>query len=81
LGTPVHPSSPEESGLTDDQRQQLDRLADLLRGHSPDRLDAFLDSLEGGADPAEDVILVDEDGNPLKRTVYISGRRARTEQV
>lgn len=34
-----------------------------------------------GATPAEDVILVDENGNQIKRTVHIGGKRPRTEQV
>jgi hypothetical protein len=41
VGTPVHPQIVEASGLTDKQRQQLDRLAALLRDQSPDRLESF----------------------------------------
>jgi hypothetical protein len=58
MGRSIFASFNQKGGLTDDQRQQLDRLADLLRDHSPDRLDAFLDCLEGdqaGADPGDDL--------------------------
>jgi DNA-binding phage protein len=37
LGPRLHQPTPEESGLNAD----LDRLAELLEGHPPDRLEAF----------------------------------------
>jgi hypothetical protein len=57
MGRTIPAPSPEESGVTPEQKRLLDQLAAGLRDQSPDRLDAFLDCLEddqGGADPGDD---------------------------
>jgi hypothetical protein len=45
VGPTIHSPTVEASGLTDDQRRQLDRLADLLRQHSDERAAAFWDTV------------------------------------
>jgi DNA-binding phage protein len=41
VGAQLYQPTPEEDGLTDSQKRQLDRLADLLREQPADRLEAF----------------------------------------
>jgi hypothetical protein len=56
MGRPIFAPFNQKGGLTDDQRRQLDRLADLLRDHSADRLGAYWDWIDAGApDPADDL--------------------------